>query len=440
VLIFSLRIEVKMAHYHRTLLLLGCFLVVPPLHAEDLDRAPILYSTAPAKNVVTALQEKIRNGTLELSHTESHGYLKSLLHELEVPLSSQVLVFTKTSLQRSRISPRTPRALYFNDDVTIGYCRHGDVLEVMTTDPTLGTMFYTLDQNPAKHARFTRQTESCLICHGSSSNQGFPGHLIRSVASDRTGEMVLSRGGKRVDHSTPLEDRWGGWYVTGSTGKQTHQGNQIVGGWSWAEPENQPEPANITDLKPYFTTSHYLTPHSDVVALMVLEHQGEAHNRLVRANFQVRLALHEQTELNKAFGEPLTNKIESITRRIHWACEPIVQYLLFSEEAALKEPVTGTSKFAEEFAARGPYDLKKRSLREFDMKTRMFRYPMSYVIYSKLFDALPSLAKERIYLRLWEVLSGKDQSKEFVHLTKADREIIIEILRETKSDLPAYWK
>ena len=113
--------------------------------------------------------------------------------------------------------------------------------------------------------------------------------------------------------------------------------------------------------------------------------------------------------------------------------------MLFCEETKLTELVTGTSEFTKKFAARGPFDSQKRTVREFDLKTRMFRYPLSYVIYSKLFDGLPTEAKERIYLRLWEVLAGKDQTKEFAHLSKQDRQAIREILRDTKPGLPGYW-
>ena len=405
--------------------------------SADLDRPPINYATAPDDNVVTALRSRlIKNSGLE--HTRDHGYLKAVLRELNVPISSQTLVFSRTSLQRSRIGPKTPRAIYFNDDVTVGFCRQGDVLELAAADPNLGTVFYTMDQDPKKKGAITRQSENCLICHGSSSNQGFPGHLIRSVSPSSSGDPVLSLGTKRVDHSTPFEDRWGGWFVTGTSGRQDHLGNQMVGGWPGLD-EKTPN-ANVVDLKPYFTVANYLSPHSDLVALMVLEHQGEAHNRIARANMLTRLALHEQDELNKALKEPAGTRSESITRRIHWACEPLVQYLLFHDEAKLTEPVAGTSDFAKEFAARGPFDAKKRSLREFDLKTRMFRYPLSYTIYSKLFDGLHAEAKERVYLRLWEVLSGKDQSKEFAHLSESDRKAIREILHATKPGLPEYWK
>jgi hypothetical protein len=408
--------------------------------AADLDDPPIRYSTAKADNAVTRLEVKLKAKTVSPKPDDEFGYLTAVLKALDVPKSSQVLVFSKTSLQRSRIGPKTPRAIYFNDDVTVGFCRGGDVGEIAAADPNLGTVFYTFDQDTSAPLKFSRQTENCLICHGSSRNQGYPGHLVRSVSADKTGEMVLSRGSKTVDHSTPFEERWGGWYVTGTSGKQTHQGNQIIGGWNWAEKDQQPAGENVTDLKPYFTVANYLTPHSDLVALMVLEHQGEAQNRLTRASFITRQALHEQAELNKAFGDPPGTRRESINRRINGACEAVVKYLLFCDEAKLTDAVAGTSDFATEFAARGPFDAKKRSLRQFDLKTKLFKYPLSYVIYTKQFDGLPADAKERIYFRLHEVLTGKDTSKDFEHLSKADRKASLEILRDTKPDLPAYWK
>ncbi len=401
----------------------------------DLDRAPIEYETATPDDAVTALIGRLRQTTLE--HDDDHGYLRSVLAQLEVPVSSQVLVFSRTSLQRSRISPKTPRAIYFNDEVAVGFCLRGDVLEISAADPHLGTTLYTVDQDPAQGGAITRQTETCLQCHGASATQGLPGHLLRSVFPDATGEPLFSRGTKRVDHTTPFADRWGGWYVTGRSGQQTHQGNKVFG--------RQAEPAegvgtNVVDLAPYFTVANYLSPHSDLVALMVLEHQTEGHNRLVRANLLTRLALLEQTELNKALGRPDDEAMESITRRIDVACEPLVKYLVFSEEARLECCLEGSSLFATEFAVRGPFDARGRSLREFDLRTRLFRYPLSYLVYTRAFDGLPPAAKNRVYLRLWEVLTGRDRSPPFVHLSAVDRQAALEILRETKLGLPVYWQ
>ncbi len=414
--------------------LLGC---PGSMIAADLERAPIHYSTASPKNAVAALIEQIRSRKIALKGDENHGYLASLLKHLEIPTSSQVLVFSRTSLQRSRIGPKTPRAIYFNDEVTVGFCLHGDMVEIAVADPVVGTAFYTVDQNLERPGTFKRQTETCLLCHASSGNQSMPGHLIRSVFPDHYGEPIFSRGTKRVDHTTPFADRWGGWYVTGTSGKQIHLGNVRFGKSS--EPISTAG-VNVTDLKSYFSADNYLTPHSDLTALMVLEHQTEGHNRLARANLMTRLALADQANLNKALGRPEDQWTEATVRRIYSACEPLVEYLLFCKEASLSERVTGTSAFASEFAARGPFDSKSRSLREFDLKTRIFRYPLSYLIYSHAFDGLPIDAKDRVYLRLWEVLTGKDQSHPFAHLSSEDRRAILEIVRETKQGLPAYWK
>ena len=403
--------------------------------ADDFDRPPIRYSDTAPDDAVAGLGRKLRAGAVTLAHEKGGGYLRDVLKRLDVPVSSQVLVFSKTSLQRSLIGPKTPRAVYFNDDVAVAFCRHGDALELVADDANLGAVFYTLDQDPAGRGAVTRQTDRCLSCHAGSANRGTPGYLARSVSADAAGEMLLARGTKRVDASTPFAERWGGWYVTGTSGKQTHLGNAVIAG---GVPSR--DGTNVTDLRPSFDTGKYLSPHSDLVALMVLEHQGEAHNRLTRANYLTRVALAEEADINAALGLPAGARAESIARRIVWACEPVVEALLFADEAALSGPVAGTSGFAAEFAARGPFDAKGRSLRQFDLTTRLFRTPLSYVVYSKHFDGLPPEAKAQVYRRLWEVLTGNDRTKPFAHLAPADRLAAHEILRATKPGLPAYWK
>jgi hypothetical protein len=417
------------------------FLMLPvPAGAVDLDREPINYSNADARNTVERLQARLDDGRAKLTYEEGTGYLRSLLRELNVPQSSQMLVFSKTSLQRQRINPRTPRALYFGEDAYVGFCQKGDLLEVSADDPRLGTVFYSLSQKKNAKPRLQRQTDNCLICHASSFNQGYPGHLARSVFADSLGLPLLASGTYRIDHGSPLHQRWGGWYVTGTSGKQTHLGNLIVRGQPRPEDIDNSANVNVVKLDRYVKTAPYLTPHSDIVALMVLEHQTEMHNRLTRANFQTRIALHDEAEFNKALGRPADYRSENTLSRIKNAGEPVVQYLLFREEAQLTDAIKGTSGFAEEFVKRGPRDRRGRSLRDFDLKRRMFVYPCSYVIYSEAFDALPAPVKDYVLRRLWEVLSGKDTSKEFAHLSAKDRRAIVDILRETKSNLPDYWK
>jgi hypothetical protein len=436
----SRKIVSRSLHGALALSLVGLSAWVVAARAEDLDRAPINYSSAPADNAITRLQKQIDSGKVKLAHDERFGYLPALLRELKVPRSSQTLVFSKTSLQRNRIAPRTPRALYFGDDVYVGYCQNGKVLEVTAVDPQLGAVFYSLDQEADARPRFNRQGESCLICHGSSQNQGFPGHLVRSVYADPQGYPVLALGTHRIDQTSPLERRWGGWYVTGTSGKQVHLGNLTVQGRPRPEDIHNDANVNLTDLSGRFRTAAYLTPHSDLVALMVLEHQTEMHNRITRANFLTRRALYEEADLNKALGRPVGTRSDLTERRIQSACEPLVKYLLFSGEAKLTDRLKGTSGFAEEFVKRGPRDAKGRSLRDLDLQTRMFRYPCSYLIYSEAFNGLPGAAKEYVLQRVWDVLSGADTSDPFAHLSDGDRRAIREILLATKKDLPDYWR
>ncbi|MCC6418724.1 MAG: hypothetical protein IT429_10855 [Gemmataceae bacterium] len=423
-------------------LVLGAAVAVPLARGSgpELEQPPINYSKGTPDNVISRLQAKLDAGKMRLQFHEDHGYLPSVLKALDVPLSSQVLVFSKTSLQRHRISPKTPRALYFNDDVYLGFCWRGDVLEVSAVDAGLGTVFYTLDQIAEGKPRFVRQTDSCMTCHSSSLTRGCPGHFVRSLFTDRQGQPILSLGSIRVDQSTEFAQRWGGWYVTGTSGKQSHRGNQILTGRASRPPAENPDGVNVTELRTRFTVADYPTPHSDLVALMVLEHQGEMHNRITRASFETRLALHQQAEFDRLLKRKSDGLSDSTASRIRSGCEPLVQYLFFSGEAKLTGKIAGTSGFAEAFAARGPKDGQGRSLRQFDLERRLFRYPCSYLIYSEAFDKLPVEAKEYVYRRIWEVLTERDTSHVFAHLARADREAIRDILLATKPDLRAYWE
>lgn len=408
--------------------------------AQDFEHEPINYATATPDNRVSQLQSKLDGDSAQLKYDDQVGYLKSVLDNLDIPISSQTLVFSKTSLQRHRITPKTPRAIYFNDDVYVGFCQQGDVVEISAVDPQLGAVFYTVDQEPTEKPRFTRQTDNCLLCHGSTHTRGVPGHTIRSLYVDSAGFPVLSMGTHRIDHSSPLSKRWGGWYVTGTHGNQQHLGNLIVNGKQDREPVDNGAGQNVTDLNSRIKTSTYLSPHSDLIALMVLEHQVEAHNLLTRANFQTREALFAEQRLNKELGEPEGHRWDSTTTRIKSSCEALVKYLLFCDETPLTAELQGTSTFATDFNSRALRDSQGRSLRDFDLTQRLFKYPCSYLVYSRAFDELPAEAQDMVYRRLWDVLSGTDQSKPFAHLSAEDRTAIREILLATKTGLPEYWK
>jgi hypothetical protein len=401
-------------------------------HTPTYEMAPINYSEATPHDPVADLQQAVEKAPATLTASENGGYLESLLKELKIPTSSQTLVFSKTSFQRNLISPKRPRALYFNDETYVGFIPGGEVIEIASTDPLLGTVFYTLDQHSAK---LTRQTESCLQCHGGPMTHDVPGLLVRSVFADSDGQPFLPAGTFITTHASPLSERWGGWYVTGSLGSQSHMGNTLFQERTAQQPPDRAPivSGDVNDLSDNIDTAHYLNPRSDVVALMVLEHQTEAHNRMTKAAYGTIRALRDEKILNDAMGEPTRpgEHSDSTNSRIKSSCEPLVEYLLFSRETVLTAPIAGDPAFTAEFSARGPKDAKGRSLRDFDLKTRLFRYPCSYLVSSKSFEGLPDETKAYVRRRIVAVLNGTDTSKPFEHLSAADRAATLEVLLQT---------
>jgi hypothetical protein len=392
-------------------------------HLMPFDEETINYSKQEPTSAIAKLQERINKGEVSLNYEPGFGYIRSLLEELKVPKSSQMLVFSKTSLQRERISPRNPRAIFFNDDVYIGFIPGAPLVEISAADPKLGAVFYTLEQVKKDKPRLVR-TDQCLECHASAKSMGVPGHLVRSFATDETGVVDVNSGTSLVDHRTPLAERWGGWYVTGKHGKQAHRGN-LVGKEAFERQEKEPNYlGNLESLDKFIHTEDYVGPHSDIVALMVLEHQTHMHNFITRLNYEATIRIAEYGAV-KYLNSPT---------------EAFLRYLLFVEETPLTEPIAGTSNFAKEFAANGPKDKKGRSLRDLQLQTRMFKYPCSYLIYSEAFEALPVQLKENIYQRGWNILNGKDSNPDFQKIPAETRRAILEILVDTKKNLPAYWK
>lgn len=404
-----------------------------------LDHEAIQYAKRPSSDPITILNKQLKSGEVSMDFDESHGYLRGLLKVLKVPIESQVLVFSKTSFQATRISPRMPRAIYFNDSVTVGFVRGSDVLEITSQDPHLGTIFYTLDQEKVDRPRFERRDTACLQCHASGGTLGVPGLVVRSVYPEPNGMPMFQAGTFISDHRSPLKERWGGWYVTGTHGEMTHMGNSVVRDRDNPDKLEGTAGLNLTDLTRKFDTGAYLAPTSDIVSLLTLEHQTHMSNLITRVGFETSMAMHYQAGLNKAFGTPLHEVSESTRRRIDSATEEMLEYMLFTNEVPLESPVKGVTPFASEFASRGPRDHHGRSLRDFDLKKRIFRYPLSYMIYSQAFDGMPREALDRIYKRLYAVLTENDTSKRYQRLSSADRRAILEILRDTKPGLPEYF-
>lgn len=395
----------------------------------DYEREPIVYSKSVPENRISKLQAKIDSGQVNLKWEAGFGYLRSFLAELDVNVDSQVMVFSKTSLQATKISPKTPRAIYFCDDLYVGWVPQGELIEISAVDDRLGAVFYALKQKQ-QELELTREIGHCVTCHASTHTRRVPGHIVRSVFCDETGQPMLNLGSFVTTDQSPLEQRWGGWYVTGTHGKQRHLGNQIARD-NPGQPIDIEAGANATDLSSRFDTSRYLSPHSDLVALMILEHQTVVQNAITAASHQGRIAELEF----KSLSELLDNKEEysqnSFAKRFDQAASAVVRVLLMKDAIELSDTISGTSEFAERFQTLGPFDSQGRSLRQLDLKRRLLRYPCSYLIYSPSLKALPAPVLDRVYLQLGQILSATTTSGEYKHLSLEDRRAIREILLDT---------
>jgi hypothetical protein len=413
----------------------------PVAHSQgQLQEDPAIgYRAAGRNDAIARLQQRLNSGAVRLEYSETQGYLPSLLKLLDVPVSSQGLVFSKTSFQLHRISPVNPRALYFNDEVYVGWVRGGEVLELAAVDPQFGGVFYFLEQTKTAQPRFIRNDE-CLQCHATHNTKGVPGFVVRSVFPDFRGYPLAPLGSRVISHSSPLAERWGGWYVTGTHGKERHLGNLLFDERMNPDRIEATEGLNLSKPPARANLSEHLSTHSDIVALMVLEHQTQMHNLIARLNYETRIALSQQTAINEALGKPKDELTDSTRRRIERAATEVLRYLLFVDEARLNAPISGSTSFAKDFAARGVRDPQGRSLRDLDLRQRLFRYPCSYLIYSEAFDALPPQALEAVYRGLWQALTGQTRDQALASLSAADRQAVLEILRTTKRNLPSYFR
>ena len=426
----------------RTLLALGVCLCVlggtwAPIDAQragafmgSSNDPAIRYSTAPLNNVVVEVNKQLQDRAVQLTFEGRSGFLRSALEALQIPVDSQLLVFSRTSLQAKRINEGNPRALFFNDRVALGWVRDGDVLEVAARDESQGVVFYTLEQRAdvtAGPPQFKRVFE-CLGCHVAGDTLGVPGLLMFSTTRpDHPQGFGLPR---PVDQGSPLRQRFGGWFVTGSTGSAPHMGNDVAA----LDGRVNREIASVEGL---FDADGYRALSSDIVAHLVFAHQTGMTNLLTRASWEARAA---DPSLHPPFT-PTPGEDARVAVMMSGVAREVVDYLLFIDEAMLTDRVRGASGFAERFSTIGPRDRKGRSLYELDLNRRLMKYPCSYLIYSPAFDALPPGAKDPIYQRMWQVLSGEERDARYRSaLSLADRQAIVDILRDTKKDLPRYFQ
>lgn len=384
----------------------------------QLTHPAIAYPTRPTRDAVTRLNEELRRGTTRLTFDSTNGYLRGVLAAAHIPVESQLLVFSQTSAQGEQVSMASPRAIFFADDIAVGWVRGTGLLEVAAVDPEQGPVFYTLEQKPVDTPQFKRDN-SCLLCHDIWETHAVPGLQVLSTFP-MADEHAYASGGL-TDHRTPFPDRWGGWFVTGRSVPAFHLGNQPV-----VRPASRTPAPALTSVDGRFDLSGYPAHTSDVVALMVLEHQSAVTNLMTWLGWESRVA---------AMAPP--REAPAAANRVSAPARELADAILFMDEAPFSRPVAGNSGFAERFSPSGAKDRKGRSLREFDLQHRLFKYRCSYMIDSAQFNALPDDARRAVYTRLWQILSGAETAAEYRGLTREDRQAVVEILRDTRKDLPA---
>ncbi len=414
------------------------------LHAQidNYELAPIRYSETSANDPAAELVARIESGELKLDTSSDRAFLKDVLRELGVPIESQVLVYSKTSAQNERITPARPRAVYFSDDCYIGWVQNG-MIEIIATDPTLGPIFYrmVIPRPKEKRALELERARSCLTCHGGTRTNNFPGMMVRSVRADGVGAPIFSAGTHFSDHASPLSERWGGWYVTGQAAGARHMGNLIFeetadGGAEVTEDfgVRLKSLGHIIDMDPY------LAKTSDIVALMVMEHQVMVHNAITKAHFSTRTLLHRDKSLAKIDGRKDDRFSETTKRVLDSLANELLEKMLFEDELELEDwGVEGNDAFQEAFLAKAKRTGDGRSLRDFNLLSRLFKYRLSYMIHSKPFENLPPQFKKVFYRKLWDALHASSPDELGGHLKPKERERILAILLETKKNLPAYW-
>lgn len=388
---------------------------------QEFDRPPHDYWKRPLRDPFTAFKADLDAGRVVLDYTSEKAFLSTLLKALNIPASSQLLVFSTTSLQLRFITASSPRALYFNEEVYVGYIPGGRI-EIVSLDPELGAIFYIFDIPRGPGSIRVERSDRCMNCHANEDTGYIPGLVVKSVLPGPTGGSLKSFRSGLPGHAVPFGSRFGGWYVTGLD-FTNHWGNVIGQSSSEGVTTRGIPPGTAFDFRRYPVAT------SDGLAHLLHEHQAGFVDRVVEASYRARTYLHEGN------GKLSPEHRMELDRQ----AEIIVRYLLFADEAPLpKEGVAGEVAFKEDFL-RARRSVGGKSLKDFDLKTHLFRNRCSYMIYSRVFNGLPSEMKERIFLRLKQALSADRADASYAYLPNEEKTVIRRILRETLPDLPAGW-
>lgn len=406
--------------------------LAPPAKAVETE---ILFREAPHKYLeyspddrFARLQKALQKNEVKLDTADDKTFLASVLKALDVPVSSQLLVFSASSLQSEIINPRNPRALYFNEDTYIGYVPGGKV-EIIAMDPAMGAMFYIFERlRPGGGVPAITRSDKCFNCHAGNATRRVPGLIAESLLPMLSGASLETYRRDEQGHQIPLEKRFGGWHLTGQHHLKDEQNlSNLMGRTSSSRgfEKTRIEPGQMSNL------DLHLLPTSDILPHLVHEHQIGFENRVFHAAYVMRKLLADGRGM-----VPMAAKDE-----VEKLADELARYVLFADEAKLpSQGVEGDAAFIREFQRNKKAVSAGPSLKDFDLKTRIFKYRCSYMLYTDSWQKLPAALRERVYFKMGEGLREQNPNPAYAHLPVEEKLAIRAILKETLPGLPAWWR
>jgi len=403
--------------------------LLPAQSFNEYGQSPHNYWSSELEDPMSELLERVRKGEINLDESPGMPLVRRLLKELQIAESSQILVFSRTSLQRGAVSPTNPRAIYFNDEVYLGWMPNGRI-EIASSDPEKGFIFFFQRELSDRKAPLFARDRVCIQCHAGSATNFLPGPLGRSVFPDSKGRSLKSVDSfELIGHEVPVHERWGGWYVTRAHQDLNHMGNAI------AVKENGKLKLQRKDsskgLNDFFNTSNYPVSTSEIEALLVFDHQVRMQFVLIESAYKVRQAIFDyQKTSSKENSANISALLKEVT-------ETIVSELLFKEEFPLGGKIVDTSqpgKFVTEFKAKSKTDSRGRSLRDLDLQSRLFKYRCSYMIYSKSFRDSSKILKNSVLNRIKEIMTSESPQLGYEYLEAEEKKTIFDILSGTLAE------
>lgn len=407
---------------HLWLSLLGFLACLQPLGATELD--PLDFTAPPHRyheripnDPFTRLKGRLESGEVPLDRSSELGFLRSLLRVLGIPESSQLLVFSTTSLQLGLISPSNPRALYFNEDTYVGWVPGGRI-EIVSIDPELGAIFYIFDIPRDSAPIRAERSGRCMNCHAGEDAGFVPGLVVKSVLPGPSGGSLDSFRLVPAGHAVPFETRFGGWHLTGANGFSNHWGN-LTGRLQEGTLVRIPNP-----LGDRFRLDRYPVPTSDFVAHCVHEHQIGYFNRAIAAGYRVRTYLQTDGSLLKPAHQ----------REVDANAEELVRYLLLADEAPFPSAAIRndtSSGYRRDFAQQHRVASGAASLKDLDLTTHLFRHHCSYLIHSAQFQSLPALLRDAVIERIRGALRETDPDSKMAPIDDEERRFLRTFLSHT---------